>query len=106
MATQLQFMEDVLEREFRQFHHAHPEVYDAIVDLARQWRRRGRDHWSMNGIFAVLRFQSRVGDRTGDGFVLNNNHRSFYARLVMANEPDLDGIFRLREQRHKLVDAA
>ena len=31
-------------------------------------------------------------------FVLNNNYTALYARRIMANEPDLDGVFRLRER--------
>jgi hypothetical protein len=32
---------------------------------------------------------------------LNNNHSAFYARLLMAQEPALAGIFFLKKQRYE-----
>lgn len=78
------------------FHLDNPHVYDEIVRLARRWKRAGHRKCGIGMIFEVLRWRS--GMRTGgDDFKLNNNYRSYYARMVMAQEPDLDGIFELRE---------
>jgi hypothetical protein len=47
-------------------------------------------------LFEVLRWRS--GMRTGgDDFRLNNNYHALFARLIMQNEPDLAGLFELRE---------
>jgi hypothetical protein len=32
---------------------------------------------------------------------LNNNHSAFYARLLMAQEPALEGMFFLKKQRYE-----
>ena len=91
-----------LENKFWEFHLAHPEVYDTLVYFARQWRdRRGPD--SVCGIGALYErarwemwFQS-LDDKPPPK--LSNNHRAFYARLIMVRNPDIDGIFRLKRQK-------
>lgn len=79
---------------FERFHEENPHVYDEIVRLARVARSRGRDRWSINGIFEVLRWSRMVTG--GDDFKLSNDYRALYAREVMRREPDLDGFFSLR----------
>ena len=91
-----------LERNFWKFHLAHTEVYRTLVHFARQWRQRlGTDAFC--GIGALyerarweMRFES-LADQPPPK--LSNNHRAFYARLIMEREKDLDGIFRLKKQR-------
>lgn len=91
---------DTIESHFWEFHKAHPEVYDEIVQLARQWRARGdRAKWSIDGAFEVIRWQRRINADAREQYKLNNNYRSRYARLVMDREDDLDGIFETREIR-------
>jgi hypothetical protein len=91
-----------MEDKFWEFHLAHPEVYDTLVYFARQWRdRRGSE--SVCGIGALYErarwemwFQSLAEAPPPR---LSNNHRAFYARLIMERNPELDGIFRLKRQR-------
>ena len=91
-----------LEKKFWEFHVAHPEVYRTLVFFARQWReRRGSD--AVCGIGALyerarweMRFESLGYDDTPR---LNNNHKAFYARFIMDRNPDLAGIFGIRQQR-------
>lgn len=88
--------EATIEEAFWRFHQDNPQVYAELVMLARRWRRRGRRKCGIGMLFEVLRWRS--GMRTGgDDFRLNNNYRSYYARLIMLREPDLTGIFELRE---------
>lgn len=85
-----------IEEAFRAFHAANPHVYDELVKLARQARRRGVGRIGIGMLFEVLRW--RVALRTGgDEFKLNNNYRSYYARLMMLREPDLAGVFETRQ---------
>lgn len=77
------------------FHAANPHVYDALKTLSLVMRRRGRNRWSINGAFEVLRWQHAL-QTNGDEFKLNNNYRAFYARLLM-DEPELAGFFEVRE---------
>jgi hypothetical protein len=86
---------ETLEDRFREFHEENPHVYEEIVRLCRKAKERGRQRWGIGGVFEVLRWSWLK--TTGEEFKLNNNHRAFYARLVMEREPDLAGFFQLRE---------
>lgn len=84
-----------IEESFWQFHAANPHVYGELLALARRARRRGVERLGIGMLFEVLRW--RYALRTGgDDFRLNNNHRSYYARLIMLRNPELDGIFETR----------
>ena len=82
---------------FARFHRENPHVYRLLVKLCRQAQRSGRDRWSINGVFEVLRWSMMT--TTGDDFKLNNDYRADYARLVMAQEPELQGFFETRSRR-------
>lgn len=87
-----------LERAFWQFHNANPLVYERLVMYARQWHKV-REHGSVNLLFERVRWDYVTDINTTDGFRLNNNHRAFYARLIETQEADLQGFFRMRQQR-------
>lgn len=81
---------------FTRFHSENPHVYEELVLLARRSRRAGAARVGIGMLFEVLRWRHTL--RTGgDDFKLNNNYRSYYARLIMSREPDLWGIFELRK---------
>jgi len=85
-----------IEQAFLAFHQDNPHVYRELVALARQAHARGVRRIGMKMLFEVLRWN--VALRTGgDDFKLNNNYTSYYARLIMLHEPDLDGIFETRQ---------
>ena len=92
------FDADRIEREFLDFHAQHPEVYVELVRLAREWRSAGHERLGIATLFEVLRWQSHLNGRHDGGFKLNNNYRSLYARLIMAECADLSGLFELRER--------
>lgn len=74
---------------------AHPEVYEAIRQLAYDWKRRtGRDRLGIAALFEVARWQLSI--QTGETPSLNNSFRSFLARKLMREEPGLDGLFETR----------
>lgn len=86
-----------IERDFWAFHGANPHVYTRLVELARAWRqRRGERKLGIGMLFEVLRWQVAM-QTTGDDFKLNNNYRSYYARLIMDRERDLAGVFETRQ---------
>lgn len=85
-----------IEADFWRFHTANPEVYAGLVNLTRVWleRRPGRK-LGIGMLFEVLRWEVAMRT-TGDDFKLNNNYRSYYARLIMSRNPDLAGVFDTR----------
>ena len=91
-----------LEENFWKFHKKHPEVYDVLVRLARQWRnRRGpKSKIGIGALYERARWEVAIESLvTQDPPKLSNNHRAFYARLILTENPDLTGIFQLKRQR-------
>jgi hypothetical protein len=88
-----------LEEQFRQFHRENPQVYARLRALALGLRARGVRRYGIAGLFEVLRWEEAMKPRdAASDFRLNNNYRSFYARLLMDNEPKLADFFETREQ--------
>ncbi len=100
MAISAESIEEMTPAEkFAWFHENNPHVYRALVELARERKRRGRKHWSMKHAFEVLRdldsFQTDPNSET-TRYKLNNIYTAYYARLIMKQEFDLAGFFRTR----------
>jgi hypothetical protein len=91
------------EQVFADFHETNPHVYDEIVRAARLFRQQtGRSKCGMTLLFGRVRWVLAT-ETTGDAFRLNNNFVPFYSRLIMAQEPDLAGMF---DTRRSVADAA
>ena len=86
----------VAERRFREFHRDNPEVYNELMALVRQAIARGRKKIGIKMLWEVVRW-NRFLRTTDEKYKLNNNYHSRYARLIMDQEPGLDGIFNTRE---------
>ena len=72
------------------------EVYRGFVELAKDAKARGWEHWAAKGVIEVLRWQTRL--RTNDPqFKINNNLAPAMARRAMKKNPDLAGFFRTRQ---------
>lgn len=85
---------------FASFDSQHPDVYRELVALARKTRHAGRDEYGIGSLWEVMRWHRAIrGDTDPDGFKLNNNFRSWYARLIMEREDDLEGFFETRVLR-------
>ena len=95
--------ESRLDREFRAFHAANPHVYDALVAKAREAKAAGLSRYGVKALFEVIRYDHRVRTRGAD-WKLDNCLTSRYARLIMEQEPDLQGFFELRRLRDEVVD--
>jgi hydrogenase maturation factor len=86
-----------IEQAFIEFDTQNPEVYKQLVRLARQWRAAGKAKLGIKTLFEKLRWEWHVAGLTeSDGYKLNNNFTALYARKIMKNEADLDGLFEIR----------
>jgi hypothetical protein len=83
---------------FWAFHESNPRTYEHIVRLARQAKARSK-RVGMKAIWERLRWWAAFETDGEEPFKLNNSFTAHYARLVMAQEPDLEGVFETREQR-------
>lgn len=87
-----------IQEAFEEFHARNPHVYELLVKLARRAAQAGRTRIGIGMLYEVLRWNYAI-HTTGDEFKLNNNFRSRYVRLIEDSEPDLAGLFQLRELR-------
>lgn len=81
---------------FEKFHAENPRVYEVLVALAREWvTRTGRDRLGIATLYERARWDIAVATNDPE-FKLNNNWKTYYARLIMLQEPDLAGLFARR----------
>jgi hypothetical protein len=87
--------EMVLIESFEKFHDQNPHVYEALVDMARYYlRETSKDKIAIATLFERVRWEFDITTTTsGVSCKMPNNHRAFYARLIMAQENDLKNAF-------------
>jgi len=89
-----------IEEQFREFHRRNPHVYHRLRELAFQMKGRGHRRIGMKMLFEVLRWQHAMSTSDpASEFKLNNSYTAYYARLLMQQEPALDGLFATRKQK-------
>jgi hypothetical protein len=101
MNEQLSFtIQKPLYEQFKEFHEANPEVFVALEDMAQTLISRGRKKIGISLLIEVLRwnYYMKTDDPNSD-FKINNNYRSFYARLLIESHPEWAEVFELRHLR-------
>lgn len=83
----------------------HPEVYAELRRLALEAVRAGRRKIGIKELYEVARWHLRLKahdfGRDGKSYALNNDYTAPMARLLMEREPELAGMFEIRERRSK-----
>lgn len=85
-----------IEKRFWIYHRDNPNIYNLIVHFAREAKKAGFSQYGISEIFGRIRWHINMETKSNDGFKISNDLRSRYARLVMKQEPDLKGFFRIR----------
>lgn len=88
----------LLDLRFWAYHEANPVLYDTLARLALEAVRQGKRRIGAKALWERMRWELWMA-ADGDDFALNNNFTSRYARLLMAREPELRGVFELRGLR-------
>jgi hypothetical protein len=92
-----EIFDDIASR-FERFHANNPHVYKNLVTLARELRSKKPTCVTGIGmLYEVLRWNYYMTTDSEDDYKLNNDFKAPYSRLIMKQEPDLDGIFRVRK---------
>ena len=86
------------ELKFLEFHKANPHVYKRLVEMALELAVKGHQRYGIAGLFEVLRWETAIST-TESTFKLCNNHRAYYARLIMENVPRLRRFFVIRDNK-------
>lgn len=69
------------------------ELYVELVTLARLAYATSQEKIGIKMLFEVVRYQRRLHQ---DHRAINNNFTALYARVIMADNPDLMGAFDIR----------
>jgi len=87
---------DDLASRFERFHKNNPHVYKNLVTLARQFRAKRPDAIiGIQMLFEVLRWNYYINVDSDEKFKFPNAFAAGYARLIMKQEEDLQGIFKV-----------
>jgi hypothetical protein len=87
-------------QRYEAFHYANPWVLTRLVEMARNLKRRGINHYGIGALWEVLRYDwTMTTDDPTSKLKLNNDYRAFYARDIMYRHLDLDGFFETRRSQ-------
>jgi hypothetical protein len=90
-----------LER-FELYHELNPKVYSALRGMALDLSRRGRKKFAICMLTENLRWNYMMRtDDPSSSFKFCDHYKPYYARMLMDNEPELDGVFNLKILRSK-----
>lgn len=85
-----------IQEKFEEFHKQNPKIYLLLKKFSKKIMERGYDTYSINAVFERIRWHVEV-DTAGDSFKMNNNYRSRYARMLMEENPEFEGLYRTRQ---------
>lgn len=87
-----------LQERFEQYDRANPQIFEAMLSIARRWKAAGRTHCSADFLLHILRWET--GLRGGDDFKINNDYAARYARKMAQQYPhEFGGFFEFRRLR-------
>lgn len=88
-----------LHEKFLKYHEDNPEIYEILKRLAFEAKKKGRKKIGIKMLWEVMRWERFIHSNDPEGYKLNNNYPSRYARLLMENEKELEGFFEVRKLR-------
>lgn len=80
---------------FEEFHSQNPQVYEAFKRFAREAKGKVA-RYSSDAILHRIRWWTAI-ETTDGSFKINDHWSSFYARLLMRDDPSFNGFFELRK---------
>ena len=89
--------QDTIQHRFEKFHEANPHIYARLVEAARRLKAAGKTKIGIGHLVEDCIRWAEERTNTGETWKISNDYRSRYARLIMRQEPDLNGIFEIRQ---------
>lgn len=93
---------DDKEKSFMQYHIDNPHIYIAFERKAFQALDKGFQHYSGQGIFEILRWETGV--KGNDEYKINNNFMPLYTRLFEKKHPQHKDFFRKRKSKFDKIN--
>lgn len=81
-----------LKKNFLEFDRDNPDVRKELLRLALDLWKRGFRHYGMAALWEVMRYNHSIKNPQSVA-KFPNNHRAYYARLLMLLEPRLQDFF-------------
>ena len=89
---------DPIQATFDKFHADHPDIYEMFKRFARQLRGAGRERYGAKSIMERIRWELATSSSgVDDGFKINNNFTSRYARKLIVDDPTFESFFETRK---------
>lgn len=79
------------------YHEANPHILPKLTEMAYKASRAGQKNIGVAMLFEVLRWKTNVETVQTDGFKIADPLAAVYARVIMRDNIDLRGIFRLKK---------
>ena len=83
-------------KTFIQYHEENPVIWKLFKEVTFEAIEKGFKNYGSKGIFEVIRW-NKCSPIKSDGFKLNNNYTSDYARKFMLHYPEHKEFFRVRK---------
>ncbi len=94
-----------LDEKFFKYHKDNPHVLELLLMYTRQVKEAGFDTYSLNTIMNRVRWHVNIETKDIEGYKMNNNYSSRYARLIVLEAPEFEGFFNNRElQTESILD--
>lgn len=75
-----------------------PNIIDVSLRECRRWKLQGMgERWGINGLHERLRWVFQLNEKGATKPRLQNDFRPFLARWLVHEDPDLDGLFDMKE---------
>lgn len=96
-------MSKCLKQRWWDFHKANPKVNELFEAYSFEVIRAGHNKCSHWLIINRIRWQHMIDTSrpNNEQFKISNDYIAFYARLFMANHPEHNGFFNLKEMKRK-----
>jgi hypothetical protein len=85
-------------KHWRLYHAENPHVAVELAAVCRNIKAMGERKFSMTGAFNLVRYLRFIETRDANSiYKISASYSAYYARLLMRDNPDLDGFFYTRE---------
>lgn len=81
--------------DFKKYDSENPQIWEQFKKYSLKTKAKGFKNYSAKGIFEIIRWHTPT--QGNDGFKVNNNYTADYARKMMAEFPEFEGFFYIRE---------
>jgi hypothetical protein len=84
---------------FHQFHQAHPEVLDFLVEEIRLRLDNGFQAFAFRSLWEYARWKLEMKSGPSETYLMNDHLVAFYSRAIIILHPEFNGLAELRESK-------